>query len=348
MNAILGITRPGDFGADLMHFNPHKTFSGPHGGGGPGAGPIAVGEKLAPYLPSPTVVKDGDKYRLDYDRPNSIGRVRSFFGNTGVLVRMYSYIRTHGPDGLKSISENAVLNANYLLSRVKDILPVPQGDRCMHEFVASAVKLKTERDASAMDSCQAALGLRLPRSDRLFPADCQRGDHDRADRDRKQGDARRVCRHLAVHRPRIPRTIARRSDHDAHQPAGTKSARSTTGVNVEAARMTYECRLLRHEPAAGAWNMAVDEVLLDRAQDHAAPCLRVYGWSEPTLSLGYFQTYSDRQQHAASQNCAAVRRLTGGGAILHDDEITYSVLLPGDHPLAARRDADLYRCSAWI
>jgi glycine dehydrogenase subunit 2 len=151
MNAILGVTRPGDFGADLMHFNPHKTFSGPHGGGGPGAGPIAVGEKLAPYLPSPVVVRDGQAYRLDYDRPKSIGRVRSFFGNTGVLVRMYSYIRTHGPDGLKRISENAVLNANYLLARVKDILPVLQGDRCMHEFVASAVRFKSERDASAMD-----------------------------------------------------------------------------------------------------------------------------------------------------------------------------------------------------
>jgi glycine dehydrogenase subunit 2 len=151
MNAILGITRPGDFGADLMHFNPHKTFSGPHGGGGPGAGPIAVGEKLAHYLPSPMVVRDGDRYRLDYNRPKSIGRVRSFFGNVGVLVRMYSYIRTHGPEGLKKISENAVLNANYLLSLVKDILPVPQGDRCMHEFVATGSKLKCDRDASAMD-----------------------------------------------------------------------------------------------------------------------------------------------------------------------------------------------------
>ena len=88
--------------------------------------------------------------------------------------------------------------------------------------------------------------------------------------------------------------------------------------------------------------MAVDEVLLDRAQEHADPCLRIYGWNEPTLSLGYFQTYSDRQQHAASQNCAAVRRLTGGGAILHDKEITYSIVLPGGHPLAARRD-ELYQ-----
>ena len=151
MNAILGITRPGDFGADLMHFNPHKTFSGPHGGGGPGAGPIAVAEKLAPFLPAPIVVKDGRGYHLDYDRPKSIGRVRSFFGNVGVLVRMYCYIRSHGPDGLRQIAEDAVLNANYLLARVKDVLPVPHGDRCMHEFVASAAELKAERDISAMD-----------------------------------------------------------------------------------------------------------------------------------------------------------------------------------------------------
>ena len=151
MNAILGIARPGDFGADLMHYNPHKTFSGPHGGGGPGAGPIAVAEKLAPYLPSPVVVKDDAGYRLDYDRPKSIGRVRSFFGNTGILVRMACYILTLGPEGLRRVSENAVLNANYLLSRVKHSLPVPHGDRCMHEFVASAAKLKAERGIAAMD-----------------------------------------------------------------------------------------------------------------------------------------------------------------------------------------------------
>jgi glycine dehydrogenase subunit 2 len=151
MNAILGIARPGDFGADMQHYNPHKTFSGPHGGGGPGAGPICVTEKLGAYLPAPVVVKDGERYKLDYDRPKSIGRVRAFFGNTGVLVRAYSYIRTHGPDGLRRVSENAVLNANYLLSRVKHFLPVPQGDRCMHEFVASASKLKADKGVSAMD-----------------------------------------------------------------------------------------------------------------------------------------------------------------------------------------------------
>ena len=151
MNAILGICRPGDFGADLMHFNPHKTFSGPHGGGGPGAGPIAVAEKLAPYLPAPIVVKQHRGYRLDHGTARSIGRVRGFFGNTGVLVRMFCYILSHGPDGLRRVAESAVLNANYLLARVKHFLPVPQGDRCMHEFVASAARLKADRDISAMD-----------------------------------------------------------------------------------------------------------------------------------------------------------------------------------------------------
>ncbi|HEY2841226.1 MAG TPA: aminomethyl-transferring glycine dehydrogenase subunit GcvPB [Pirellulales bacterium] len=151
MNAILGISRPGDFGADMMHFNCHKTFSGPHGSGGPGAGPIAVSAALAPYLPTPLIEKSGARYRLVYDRPKSIGRVRSFFGNVGILVRAYCYIRSHGPHGLRRVSETAVLNANYLLSRVKHILPVPQGDRCMHEFVASAAKVKSEKDISAMD-----------------------------------------------------------------------------------------------------------------------------------------------------------------------------------------------------
>jgi glycine dehydrogenase subunit 2 len=150
MNAILGITRPGDFGADLMHFNPHKTFSGPHGGGGPGAGPICVRDFLAPFLPGPVVSQQGDEYRSVIPE-HSIGRVRSFFGNVGVLVRAYVYIRTYGKEGLRKVSEDAVLGANYLLSKVKHILDVPHGDRCMHEFVASASRLKKEKHLSAMD-----------------------------------------------------------------------------------------------------------------------------------------------------------------------------------------------------
>ena len=151
MNAILGITRPGDFGADMQHYNVHKTFTGPHGGGGPGSGPITVRDFLAPYLPAPIVVKQGERYALDFDRPHSIGRVRSFFGNVGILLRGYLYIRTLGPDGLKAVSEHAVLNANYLLALLKDVYEVPHGDRCMHEFVASAKALRKNRKISAMD-----------------------------------------------------------------------------------------------------------------------------------------------------------------------------------------------------
>lgn len=152
MNAILGIVRPGDMGADLMHYNPHKTFSGPHGGGGPGAGPIAVRDHLARFLPSPVVVKrENGSFDLDYNRPDSIGRVRGTFGNVGVLVRAWAYIRSQGPDGLKNVSEMAVLNANYILAQLKDVYPVPMGDRCMHEFVASARAMSRERGVRAMD-----------------------------------------------------------------------------------------------------------------------------------------------------------------------------------------------------
>lgn len=169
MNAILGVTRPGDFGADMMHYNPHKTFSGPHGGGGPGAGPICVTEKLGAYLPVPVVDFDGEQYVLVESRPKSIGRVRSFFGNVGVLVRAYCYILTHGPQGLREVSENAVLNANYLLSRLKHILPVPQGDRCMHEFVASAAKLKKDKGITAMDIAKRLLDFGFHAPTVYFP-----------------------------------------------------------------------------------------------------------------------------------------------------------------------------------
>jgi len=151
MNAIVGVTRPGDFGADMMHYNVHKTFTGPHGAGGPGSGPIAVRDMLAPYLPTPIIVKDGDAYKLDYNGPKTIGRVRSFFGNVGILLRGYCYIRTLGPVGLRAMTENAVLNANYLLALVQGSLDVPNGNRCMHEFVASASKLRRTKRISAME-----------------------------------------------------------------------------------------------------------------------------------------------------------------------------------------------------
>lgn len=151
MNAILGITRPGDFGADMQHYNVHKTFTGPHGGGGPGSGPITVRDFLAPYLPAPIVRKDGERFYLDHDMPKSIGRVRSFFGTIGILFRGYCYIRTLGPDGLKDVSEQAVLNANYLRARVSEGFEVPHPGPCMHEFVATARGLVREKKVRAMD-----------------------------------------------------------------------------------------------------------------------------------------------------------------------------------------------------
>lgn len=151
MNAILGIARPGDFGGDMMHYNVHKTFTGPHGAGGPGAGPIAVKSFLADYLPGPVVTRDNaGRYQLSTPA-KTVGRVRTFFGNVGILLRGYFYLRTLGAQGLREVSEHALLNANYLKARLQDVLPVPHGEYCMHEFVASARKLKEESGISAME-----------------------------------------------------------------------------------------------------------------------------------------------------------------------------------------------------
>jgi glycine dehydrogenase subunit 2 len=150
LNAICGISRPGDMGFDIVHFNLHKTFSQPHGGGGPGGGPIAVRERLEPFLPVPAVVQDGERYRLEYDRPKTIGRVRGFGGPFGVFVRSYAYIRSYGP-ALKEMSEVAVLNANYLLARLKDAYELPFDRLCMHEFVLSGRRLKREHGVTTLD-----------------------------------------------------------------------------------------------------------------------------------------------------------------------------------------------------
>jgi glycine dehydrogenase subunit 2 len=150
LNAVVGISRPGDMGFDVVHINLHKTFSQPHGGGGPGGGPIAVRGSLEPFLPVPVVVKDGDTFRLDYDRPKSIGKVRAFTGPFGVFVRSYAFMRSYGP-GLREMSEVAVLNANYLLARLKDAYDLPFERLCMHEFVLSARTLKREHGVSALD-----------------------------------------------------------------------------------------------------------------------------------------------------------------------------------------------------
>jgi len=154
MNAVLGHFRPGEAGFDVMHFNLHKTFSTPHGGGGPGAGPIAVAEHLLPYLPEPLVVRDADgAFRLEGrgQRPDSVGRMRAYQGSTGVLVRAYAYIRAHGGSGLRQVSEDAVLAANYLRARVGEAYDLPVDGPCKHEFVASAATIKAETGVRTYD-----------------------------------------------------------------------------------------------------------------------------------------------------------------------------------------------------
>jgi len=141
-NAILGITRPGDMGFDVVHLNLHKTFTTPHGGGGPGSGPVGVKHDLVPYLPVPLVVKNGETYTLEYDVPETIGRVKPFYGNFGINVRAYTYIRTMGPIGLRKVSEYAVLNANYMLRRLEPYFDTPYTQHCKHEFVLSGKRQK--------------------------------------------------------------------------------------------------------------------------------------------------------------------------------------------------------------
>lgn len=143
-NAILGVSRPGDMGFDIVHFNLHKTFSTPHGGGGPGAGPVCVREDLAPFLPAPTVEVGEHGYYLDFDRPQSVGRVHGFYGNFGVLVRAYTYIRRLGAEGLRQVSEYAVLHANYLMHLLKPYYELPYDRRCKHEFVLSGSRQKRQ------------------------------------------------------------------------------------------------------------------------------------------------------------------------------------------------------------
>jgi glycine dehydrogenase subunit 2 len=151
LNAVLGKARPGDIGVDVMQFNLHKTFTTPHGGGGPGSGPVAFKQHLAPFQPLPVPVRRGQEYALDYDRPQSVGRVRSFYGNFGMMVRAYTYIRELGPDGLRAVSEKAVLNAAYITARLKDILPLGVDTPSLHESVFSDRALEATTGVKTLD-----------------------------------------------------------------------------------------------------------------------------------------------------------------------------------------------------
>jgi glycine dehydrogenase subunit 2 len=159
-NSIVGVVRPGDMGFDIVHLNLHKTFATPHGGGGPGSGPVAVSERLVRFLPSPVLEYDAgaERWRWDEDRPDSIGRIHSFHGNFGINVRAYAYIRSLGPDGLRKVAERAVLNANYLKVLIEDVLPTAYPGTCMHEFVATAKGLK-KHGVKGMDFAKRLIDL---------------------------------------------------------------------------------------------------------------------------------------------------------------------------------------------
>ncbi len=169
LNASLGIVRPGDAGCDLMHMNLHKTFSTPHGGGGPGSGPLGVKEHLADYLPFPVAARDeskavGFEYYFDYERPRSIGRVHTAYGNFLVAVKAYAYILTLGPEGLRRVAENAILNANYLQALLEPFYDLPYAGRCQHEFVLAATRQKAGTGVRALDIAKRLLdhGLHAP------------------------------------------------------------------------------------------------------------------------------------------------------------------------------------------
>jgi len=168
LKALLGIVRPGDMGFDVVHINLHKTFSTPHGGGGPGAGPVAVSERLEPFLPKPTIEKQNESFILNWNRPHSIGKMQTFFGNFGILVRAYTYIRFKGAEGLQKVSRSAILNANYLLSRLKDAFELAYTTQPLHEFVLSASRQK-RKGVRALDIAKRLLDYGLHAPTTYFP-----------------------------------------------------------------------------------------------------------------------------------------------------------------------------------
>ncbi|SHH38712.1 aminomethyl-transferring glycine dehydrogenase subunit GcvPB [Thermosipho atlanticus] len=169
LNALLGRTRPGDMGFDIVHLNLHKTFSTPHGMGGPGSGPVGVKKHLVKFLPIPEIIFENGNYKLNYDKPESIGMIRSFYGNFSIMVRAYTYIKTMGNDGLKHIGNMAVLNANYLRKKIEKIMPIAYPGVCMHEFVSTCEKLTKETGVKALDIAKRLLDYGVHAPTMYFP-----------------------------------------------------------------------------------------------------------------------------------------------------------------------------------
>ena len=215
MNALVGKVRPGDFGVDVMHLNLHKTFSTPHGGGGPGSGPVAIKKALEPFLPTPVLTTKSDgTLGFDYDRPQSVGRVRAFYGNFGMFVRALAYIQANGPDGLRQTTEDAVLNANYIRKGLEGVYDLPYTTPTMHEVVFSD-KVQAKKRRADHGHRQAADRLWLPSVYDSVSVDCAGRAHDRADRERIERRDGPVHRGDEVDRGRS----GRRSEDRAGCPA---------------------------------------------------------------------------------------------------------------------------------
>ncbi|MFD1412754.1 aminomethyl-transferring glycine dehydrogenase subunit GcvPB [Oceanobacillus jeddahense] len=174
LNAIMGYVRPGDMGFDAVHLNLHKTFTGPHGGGGPGSGPVGVSEELAAYLPKPLIIKENNTFRFDYDRPQSIGRIKPFYGNFGINLRAYTYIRTMGAEGLKKVSEFAVLNANYMMRKLEKAFQMPYPQHCKHEFVLSG-SIQKKLGVRTLDMAKRLLDFNFHPPTIYFPLNVEEG-----------------------------------------------------------------------------------------------------------------------------------------------------------------------------
>ena len=273
LNAVMGHSRPGDMGFDIVHVNLHKSFSQPHGGGGPGAGPIAVSGRIEPFLPRPQVVRregsngHGPGFDLEFDRPKSIGRLRGFQGNFGVFVRSYAYILSLGGDGLSEASETAVLNANYLKARLAEGKP-GAADRLRPPLHARVRPLRQADEARPRPRHprprQAPARLRLPPADRLLPAPRRRGPDGRADRDRDQGVPRRLRRGDRAdprRGRRQPRSGQERPLHDPSPPPrrgqGDEAAGRAAAARLELRQLLFQLQHRGEEVA----------VLLDALED---------------------------------------------------------------------------------
>ncbi|MEW6686986.1 MAG: aminomethyl-transferring glycine dehydrogenase subunit GcvPB [Candidatus Edwardsbacteria bacterium] len=169
LNALVGITRPGDFGVDVLHFNLHKTFSTPHGGGGPGSGPVGVKKELKEFMPIPVITEEDERFHLDYHRPHSIGKVQNFYGNFGVMVKAYVYLRMFGAKGLRRVAENSIINANYVMRSLQDWYELPYKQHCKHECVLSGVRQKEKYGVRTLDIAKRLLDFGFHAPTIYFP-----------------------------------------------------------------------------------------------------------------------------------------------------------------------------------